>query len=105
MRKRPTFLSMNWARDHYCAELLTLINYCSVGFWGRGPCPLGILRHCYTLLCAPEGAAQLAEDCDDQHLAERLRIMASNLLAEAEDIEQLPGQRSRDDNRIGFALL
>ena len=27
MRKRPTFLSMNWARDHYCAELLTLINY------------------------------------------------------------------------------
>jgi len=37
MRKRPTFLSMNWARDHYCAELLTLINYCSVVFWRRGP--------------------------------------------------------------------
>ena len=37
MRKRPMLLSMNWARDHYCAELLTLINYCSVGFWRRGP--------------------------------------------------------------------
>ena len=49
--------------------------------------------------------ARLAEDCDDQHLAERLRIMASHLLAEAEDIEQLPGERSRDDDRIGFALL
>ena len=44
MRKRPTLLSMNWARDHYCAELLTLINYCSVGFWRRDHEAFGM--HC-----------------------------------------------------------
>ena len=34
---------------------------------------------------------RLAEDFDDQHLAERLRAMAANLVAKADDIEELPG--------------
>ncbi len=36
---------------------------------------------------------RLAEDCDDQYLAERLRRMASDLLAKAEDMEELPSAR------------
>jgi hypothetical protein len=32
--------------------------------------------------------ARLADDCDDQRLAERLRAMASNLLAKAEDLKE-----------------
>lgn len=39
--------------------------------------------------------AQLAEDCADQHLAERLKAMASNLLAKADEFEELPSQRLR----------
>jgi hypothetical protein len=39
--------------------------------------------------------ARLAEDCDDQHLAQRLKIMASGLLAKAEELEELPSERSR----------
>jgi hypothetical protein len=33
--------------------------------------------------------ARLAEDCEDPHLAARLRDMAANLLAKAEDFEDL----------------
>ncbi len=36
--------------------------------------------------------ARLAENCDDQCLAERLRIMASDLLAKADDFEELVSQ-------------
>jgi hypothetical protein len=32
--------------------------------------------------------AQLADDCDDLRLAERLRAMASDLLAEAENLRK-----------------
>jgi hypothetical protein len=40
MRKRPTLPSMNWARDPYCAELLTLIIIAALVFGaGRGPAP------------------------------------------------------------------
>jgi hypothetical protein len=41
--------------------------------------------------------ARLAEDCDDQRLAERLKNMALDLLAKADDFEELPGQRDRQD--------
>jgi hypothetical protein len=34
--------------------------------------------------------ARLAEDCEDQHLAERLRLMAANLAVKADEIEELP---------------
>jgi hypothetical protein len=34
--------------------------------------------------------ARLAEDCDDPQLAERFKAMASNLLAKAHDLEELP---------------
>jgi hypothetical protein len=40
--------------------------------------------------------ARLAEECDDRRLAERLKKMASDLLAKAEDFEAFPasyGQR------------
>ena len=39
--------------------------------------------------------ARLAEECEDRHLAERLRLMAVNLAAKADDIEELPTERLR----------
>jgi len=39
--------------------------------------------------------ARLAEDCEDQHIAERLRLMAVNLAAKADDVEELPAERLR----------
>jgi hypothetical protein len=39
--------------------------------------------------------ARLAEDCEDQHLAERLRLMAANLAAKADEVEELPTERLR----------
>ena len=39
--------------------------------------------------------ARLAEDCEDQHLAERLRYMAANLVAKADEVEELPVELSR----------
>jgi len=39
--------------------------------------------------------ARLAEECEDNHLAERLRDMASNLLAKADELEELPSERRR----------
>ena len=39
--------------------------------------------------------ARLAEDCEDQHLAERLRLMAANLAAKADEVEELPTERIR----------
>ncbi len=39
--------------------------------------------------------AEMADECEDQHLAERLKLMASDLAAKAEDIEELPSERSR----------
>ena len=39
--------------------------------------------------------ARLAEDCQDQFLAERLRLMATDLIAKADDIEELPTERLR----------
>ena len=38
--------------------------------------------------------ARLAEECDDRRLAERLRRMASDLLAKADDFEAVPGHQS-----------
>ena len=37
--------------------------------------------------------ARLAEDCDDRLLAERLKRMATDLLAKAADFEELPSER------------
>jgi hypothetical protein len=39
--------------------------------------------------------ARLADDCEDQHLAERLRLMAADLIAKADDLEELPSERVR----------
>ena len=39
--------------------------------------------------------ARLAEDCDDKRPAGRLKTMASELLAKADDFEELPSQRVR----------
>src|SRR4029077_12648852 len=43
--------------------------------------------------------ARLAEECDDRRLAERLRRMASDLLAKADDFEEFPGDRARHEDR------
>jgi hypothetical protein len=40
--------------------------------------------------------AQLAEDCDDPYLAERLKVMAADLAAKADELDALgkvPGER------------
>jgi hypothetical protein len=62
--------------------------------------PLGIdFRH-QARVCA-----RLAEDCDDRCLAERLDAMASDLLAKADDLEELPNRRvgHQDRNRLVFS--
>ena len=48
--------------------------------------------------------ARLAEDCDDKRLAERLKTMASDLLAKADDFEELPSQRVRYEDQMQFSL-
>lgn len=39
--------------------------------------------------------ARLADDCEDPQLAERLRLMAANLAAKADETEELPTERLR----------
>jgi hypothetical protein len=39
--------------------------------------------------------ARLAEDCEDQYLAERLRLMAADLAAKADEVEEPPAKRLR----------
>ena len=48
--------------------------------------------------------ARLAEDCDDRRLAERLKSMASDLLAKADDFEALPSERVKFQDQKGFSL-
>jgi hypothetical protein len=38
---------------------------------------------------------RLADDCDDPYLAERLRAMALDLIAKADELEELPSERLR----------
>ncbi len=45
--------------------------------------------------------ARLAEECEDRHLAERLKLMASDLIAKADEVEELP----RVSNRYVSDLL
>jgi hypothetical protein len=47
--------------------------------------------------------ARLAEDCEDEHLARRLKVMASDLAAKAEYLEDLPSERMRDASSRRFA--
>ena len=37
--------------------------------------------------------ARLADDCEDQHLAERPRLMAATLASKADEVEELPAER------------
>jgi hypothetical protein len=48
--------------------------------------------------------ARLADDCDDRRLAERFKAMASDLLAKADDFEELPSERARYQKQTWFAL-
>jgi hypothetical protein len=58
--------------------------------------------------------ARLAEDCrdrhlaerrDDRHLAERLKTMPSDdLLAKAESLEELPGERAKFQDQSGLLV-
>jgi hypothetical protein len=48
--------------------------------------------------------ARLAEECDDRDFAERLKAMASDLLAKAGDIEELSSERVRYQERNWFVL-
>jgi hypothetical protein len=47
---------------------------------------------------------QLSEDCSDRHLAERFKIMAANLVAKADDVEELPSERVRRQEQSYFVL-
>jgi len=48
--------------------------------------------------------ARLAEHCDDQRLAERFKKMATDLLAKADDFEELPTNElgTKNKTRSGF---
>ena len=48
--------------------------------------------------------ARLAEECDDLRLAERLRRMASDLLAKADDFEEPADARFDRERRKKVAL-
>lgn len=48
--------------------------------------------------------SRLAEDCQDQRLAERFRKMASDLLAKADDFEELPSERARQQEKNWLRL-
>jgi hypothetical protein len=48
--------------------------------------------------------ARLAEECDDLRLAERLRRMASDLLAKADDFEEFPADRAGHKDRKRLVL-
>ena len=48
--------------------------------------------------------ARLAEECDDLRLAERLRRMASDLLAKADDFEEPAGACFEREGRKKVAL-
>ena len=50
------------------------------------------------------GCARLAEDCEDRQLAERFRKMAADLLAKADDFEELPSTRARCEQQNWFRL-
>jgi hypothetical protein len=49
--------------------------------------------------------ARLAEECDDRRLAERLKKMASDLLAKADDFEAIPSHQSTAREEHGKLLL
>ena len=40
--------------------------------------------------------AKLAEECVDAHLADRLRTMAFDLIAKADECQELPSERLRN---------
>jgi hypothetical protein len=48
--------------------------------------------------------SKLAEDCQDQRLAERFRKMATDLLAKADDFEELPSERVRQQEKSRLRL-
>jgi len=39
--------------------------------------------------------AQLADNCEDPHLMDRLKQMASDLRSKADEVEELPSERLR----------
>ena len=55
--------------------------------------------------CQAQVCARLAEHCDDRRLAERFKKMATDLLAKADDFEELPSERelgTKNKTRSGF---
>jgi hypothetical protein len=43
---------------------------------------------------------RLAEECDDRNLAERLKSMASDLIAKADKAEETPGEQLRSQSLL-----
>ena len=46
--------------------------------------------------------ARLAEECDDRHLAKRFEIMALDLMAKADELEELPARSVHTKNSVSF---
>jgi hypothetical protein len=42
---------------------------------------------------------RLSEECEDPYLADRLKTMASDLIAKADECQELPSERLRDMTR------
>ena len=47
--------------------------------------------------------ARLADECEDKHLAERFKAMARDLIAKADDLEELLNDRDIAARRIALA--
>ena len=50
-----------------------------------------------------EVCARLAEECDDPYLAKRLKMMSEDLLAKADEIQELPSERLRRESQRWLA--
>ncbi len=48
--------------------------------------------------------ARLADDCEDKYLADRLKAMAADLVAKADEFEELPSERQRSKREGNLRL-
>ncbi|HUI14601.1 MAG TPA: hypothetical protein VL048_14155 [Xanthobacteraceae bacterium] len=84
---------MSWPRQKNETE--SLEHYIAIPVWRDAQ---GGIR---TMILEPDlrrqarVCARLAEECDDPYLAKRLKLMGEDLLAKADEIQELPSERLR----------
>jgi hypothetical protein len=88
-----TALGLSWPRQKNETEILE--HYIAIPVWRDAQ---GRIR---TMVLEPDlrrqarVCARLAEECDDPYLAKRLKLMGEDMLAKADEIQELPSERLR----------